>query len=106
MTGQKTGPCRTLCHKKPILILDDPFSALDKKTEGEVFENLQRLAKDSIVLLISHRLYLFPKLDQVIFMENGKTKVGSHEQFMKEIPAYAELFKAQAPENTKVSESL
>ena len=97
---------RTLCHKKPILILDDPFSALDKKTEGEVFENLQRLAKDSIVLLISHRLYLFPGLDQVIFMENGKTKVGSHEQFMKEIPAYAELFKAQAPENTKVSESL
>ena len=97
---------RTLCHKKPILILDDPFSALDKKTEGEVFENLQRLAKDSIVLLISHRLYLFPELDQVIFMENGKTKVGSHEQFMKEIPAYAELFKAQAPENTKVSESL
>lgn len=63
---------RTLCHDKPILILDDPFSALDKNTEKQAFVNLQALAKDSIVLLISHRLYLFPEMDGVIWMENGK----------------------------------
>lgn len=27
---------RTLCHKKPVLILDDPFSALDKNTEKQI----------------------------------------------------------------------
>lgn len=63
---------RTLCHDKPILILDDPFSALDKSTEKQAFANLQALAKDSIVLLISHRLYLFPEMDGVIWMENRK----------------------------------
>lgn len=63
---------RTLCHDKPILILDDPFSALDKNTEKQAFANLQALAKDSIVLLISHRLYLFPEMDGVIWMENRK----------------------------------
>ena len=63
---------RTLCHDKPILILDDPFSALDKSTEKQAFVNLQALAKDNIVLLISHRLYLFPEMDGVIWMENGE----------------------------------
>ena len=63
---------RTLCHDKPILILDDPFSALDKSTEKQAFVNLQALAKDNIVLLISHRLYLFPEMDGVIWMENRK----------------------------------
>ena len=28
---------RTLCHLRPVMILDDPFSALDKKTEAEIF---------------------------------------------------------------------
>ena len=68
---------RTLCHDKPILILDDPFSALDKNTEKQAFVNLQALAKDSIVLLISHRLYLFPEMDGVIWMENGKAVTGT-----------------------------
>lgn len=36
---------RTLCHDKPILILDDPFSALDKNTEKQAFVNLQALGK-------------------------------------------------------------
>lgn len=87
---------RTMCHQKPILILDDPFSALDRGTEEAVFANLKELAKDSIVLLISHRLYLFPQLEQVIWMEQGKPIiVGTHETLMKEVSEYAELYNAQ-----------
>ncbi len=87
---------RTICHQKPILILDDPFSALDRGTEEAVFANLKELAKDSIVLLISHRLYLFPQLEQVIWMEQGKPiVVGTHETLMKEVSEYAELYNAQ-----------
>ena len=33
--AQRLALARTLCHKKPLLILDDPFSALDKNTEKE-----------------------------------------------------------------------
>ena len=58
--GQRLALARTLCHKKPVLILDDPFSALDKTTERQIFANLKELVRDNIVLLISHRLYLFP----------------------------------------------
>ena len=48
-----------------------------------------------MVILISHRLYLFPETDQVIWMEDGLTVVQSHERMLKEIPHYRELFALQ-----------
>ena len=83
---------RTLCHQKPVLILDDPFSALDKSTERQIFANLKEMAADKIVLLISHRLYLFPQFGQIIWMEDGKTMTGTHEELLKQVPEYEKLF--------------
>ena len=71
--AQRLALARTLAHPRPVLILDDPFSALDRKTEDIVFANLQRMAKDKVVFRISHRLYYFPQMQKVIFMEDGKT---------------------------------
>ena len=45
--AQRLALARTLCHKRPVLILDDPFSALDRKTEEEVFANLRKFTADS-----------------------------------------------------------
>lgn len=94
--AQRLALARTLCHKRPILILDDPFSALDRKTEEEVFANLRKLAVDSIVILLSHRLYLFPKMDQVLWIEDKKVTAGTHEQILEKFPEYAKLYEAQA----------
>lgn len=96
--AQRLALARTLCHKKPLLILDDPFSALDQTTEREIFVNLKETAKDSMILLFSHRLYLFPELDQVIWMENGRTVTGTHAELMKKVPEYAELIRAEEGE--------
>lgn len=96
--AQRLALARTLCHKKTLLILDDPFSALDRKTEREIFSNLKKVAKDNVVLLFSHRLYLFPELDQVIWMENGKAITGSHKELMEKVPEYAELIRAEEGE--------
>ena len=94
--AQRLALARTLCHKRPVLILDDPFSALDRKTEEEVFRNLKKMAADSIVILLSHRLYLFPQMDQVLWMEDGKVTAGTHEQILEKFPEYARLYEAQA----------
>ena len=102
--AQRLALARTLCHKKPVLILDDPFSALDKKTEEQVFENLKKLVGDSVILLISHRLYLFPQMDQVIWMENGQTQTGTHEELMKRSPEYAKLYLEQAEKGGMTNE--
>lgn len=77
------------------MILDDPFSALDRKTEDTVFANLQDYAKDKVVFLISHRLYHFPQMQKVIFMEDGKTTVGTHGELMASVPAYRRLYESQ-----------
>lgn len=94
--AQRLALARTLCHKRPILVLDDPFSALDRKTEEEVFAHLRKLASDSIVILLSHRLYLFPEMDQVLWMEDGKVTAGTHAQILAKFPEYARLYEAQA----------
>ena len=90
--GKRLALARTLCHKKPILILDDPFSALDKSTERQIFANLKEQSRDNMVLLISHRLYLFPQLDQIIWMEDGKTVAGTHEELLVKVTEYKKLF--------------
>ena len=87
---------RTLCHKRPVMILDDPFSAVDKATEKELYQNLRQMASDSIILLISHRLSLFAELDGVIWMENGHAAISTHEDLMRTNPKYAHLYRVQA----------
>jgi len=89
---------RTLCHKRPVLILDDPFSAVDRKTELEIMKNLREETRDCIVFLISHRLALFPEMDQVFWVENQKITVSGHENLMKDNEEYARLYHLQLGE--------
>ena len=93
--AQRLALARTLAHPRPVLVLDDPFSALDRGTEDTVFANLQTYAKDKVVFLISHRLYHFPQMRQVIFMEDGRTAVGTHEELMASEPVYRQLYESQ-----------
>ena len=93
--AQRLALARTLAHPRPVLVLDDPFSALDRSTEDTVFANLQEYAKDKVVFLISHRLYHFPQMQRVIFMEDGKTTVGTHEELLAAVPAYHQLYESQ-----------
>lgn len=89
---------RTLYHQKPLMILDDPFSAVDMETEIRIFSNLRTWAKDSVILLISHRLSLFPQMDQVLWMENGVVSVSNHEELIEEKGSYCSLYHAQKKE--------
>ena len=97
--AQRLALARTLCHKKKLLILDDPFSALDKKTEEQIFANLKEMAKDCVVLLISHRLYLFPQMDQVIWLNEGQAVIGSHQEVRDQVEEYRRLYDGQKGEN-------
>ena len=93
--AQRLALARTLAHPRPVMILDDPFSALDRKTEDAVFANLQDYARDKVVFLISHRLYHFPQMRKVLFMEEGETTVGTHDELMASVPAYRRLYESQ-----------
>lgn len=93
--AQRLSLARTLAHPRPIMVLDDPFSALDRKTEDIIFENLRGYANDKVVFFISHRLYHFPQMRKIIFIEKGKAIVGTHDELMKTVPTYRKLYKSQ-----------
>lgn len=93
--AQRLALARTLAHPRPVLVLDDPFSALDRRTEDEVFARIKACAQDRVVILISHRLYHFPELRQIVFMQGGKADVGTHEALCASVPAYRALYESQ-----------
>ena len=82
---------RTLYHKQPVLILDDPFSAVDMKTEEEIFNKIREEEKDRIILLISHRLNIFDRLDGVLFLHNKKGIFSNHQELLATNSDYRKL---------------
>lgn len=86
---------RTLCHSRNIMVLDDPFSAVDQKTEREIFAELKKMSEDRIVILLSHRLALFPETDGVLYLHDGTGTFGTHGQLLEENAEYASLYQTQ-----------
>ena len=103
--AQRIALARTLCHKKLVLVLDDPFSALDRNTEEQIYKKLKDMASDNIVILISHRLYMFPKMDKVIWMDAGKANVGTHKELMLECPGYRKMYETVSAEECRAVET-
>ena len=87
---------RLIYHKRPLLILDDPFASVDYETENTIFSRITSLCKDSIILLISHRLHTFPSCSQVLWVEKDKAVIPStHEELLSTNAAYGALWKLQ-----------
>lgn len=87
---------RTLYHKNKILILDDPFSAVDMKTEKNIIDNLRANYSDCLILLISHRLAIFKYLNQIILINEDKTlEYGNHQKLIENSTLYNQLYLLQ-----------
>lgn len=91
---------RTIYHKKALIILDDPFSAVDFQTEQQIFSNLREQLTYCIILLISHRLELFPQMDQILWMDQNTILASHHETLMSTNEHYRLLFTAQQKEES------
>lgn len=87
---------RTLLHQNKIIILDDPFSAVDMQTEEKIIENLKNNYQDSLIILISHRLAIFSRIDRILLLYSDKTMdCGTHRQLMKNSELYAAIYNLQ-----------
>ncbi|MGB7605310.1 MAG: ABC transporter ATP-binding protein [Lutisporaceae bacterium] len=90
---------RALFNKNKIIILDDPFSAVDMETEEKIIENLKNNYKDSLIILVSHRLAIFSRINQIIMLHNDKAvDYGTHNELMKKSEVYATIFNLQRTE--------
>ncbi len=87
---------RAFAHARSILVLDDPFASVDKKTESEILKTMRRKFPDRVVLLISHRLSHFPEFDHVLYLHDGTSTFATHTQMTEREPGYRKLFEGQA----------
>ncbi|WP_311268942.1 ATP-binding cassette domain-containing protein [Sphingobium sp. WCS2017Hpa-17] len=69
---QSISLARALAGRPPILVFDEPSSAMDAQTETDLIDRLQPEVEGRTVLLITHRPSLLRLVDRIIVMEQGK----------------------------------
>ncbi len=101
--NQKIAVARAFAKASPVVILDEPSSALDPIAEYMMYETIMRLCeecdpeKGKIAIIISHRLSSAALSDHVYMLEDGKLiEHGTHKELMLQDGAYADMFRKQA----------
>lgn len=95
--AQKVAIARTFFKYCPVIILDEPSSALDPISEYKLNEVMMQAAANKAVIFISHRLSSTIMADRIYMFEKGRIiEQGSHEDLMKLNGKYAEMFNLQA----------
>jgi len=94
---QKLALARVLFKDSPVVILDEPSSALDALAEDELIRTFNSALKGKTVFYISHRLSVAKYADKVIFMEDNNIKgFDTHANLMNKLPSYKEMYESQA----------
>jgi ATP-binding cassette, subfamily B, bacterial len=90
---QRLALARALLREAPIVVLDEPTSSLDLKTEGRVWHNVERLLEGRTALVIAHRLSTARRSDRIVVLEAGEiVEQGSHQELLARRGAYAEMW--------------
>jgi len=94
---QKIALARAFYKDADIIILDEPTSFIDPIAEEDIFVNLRKVAKDKILILITHRIYNLKLADKIIVMDKGKiVEEGRHEELVAQNGLFAEMFEKQS----------
>jgi len=94
---QKLALARMFYESAPILILDEPTSAIDAEAEAEIFDNIDKVYQDKNLILISHRFSTVRNADKIIVLKEGQiVEEGSHKDLMEKGKIYATMFRKQA----------
>ncbi len=94
---QKLALARAFYEEAPILILDEPTSAIDAEAEEQIFNNLYKVYEKKSLIIVSHRFSTVRNADKIIVLKDGKiAEEGNHESLMGLDGIYACMFRKQA----------
>jgi ATP-binding cassette subfamily B protein/subfamily B ATP-binding cassette protein MsbA len=94
---QRLSLARAFVVDAPILVLDEPTSAVDARTERLLLDALERLMVDRTTIVIAHRLSTIQAADQILVLDQGTiVERGAHEELLSSEGLYAGLYRQQA----------
>lgn len=93
---QRIALARVLLSQSPIIVMDEPTSAIDPLTELFIQRSMDSLFTDKTVIVIAHKLKSVQNLDRVLVFDQGRIVAdGSHEHLSKHSYFYQKLFNSE-----------
>ena len=94
---QRLGIARALLKRAPILILDEPTSAVDTLAEAAVFDTLRRLRDKRTTFVIAHRLSTIRDATRILVLQDGRIRAqGPHEALLASSDLYRRMWERLA----------
>jgi ATP-binding cassette subfamily B protein len=93
---QRISVARAFLKDAPILILDEPTSSIDSRTEAVILDALERLMLGRTTFLVAHRLSTLRNVDTIVVMHQGQiTESGTHDELLARGGLYRQLHDVQ-----------
>lgn len=93
---QRLSIARAVCRRPEILVLDDPFSALDQRTERKVREGIRDASAGSTVIVSAQKIGTALDADRILVLDCGRVVgLGTHDELMGSCPVYREIVESQ-----------
>jgi len=90
---QRISIARAFLKNAPILLLDEPTSAIDVETEGLIQEALKKLSDNRTCITIAHRLSTIQNADEIMVLKEGKiVESGNHKVLLQKKGVYAGMY--------------
>ena len=94
---QRVALARALLNAPAVLVLDDPMSAVDARTEAKILEAIDRVARGRTLVLITHRVVAAARAEQVLVLDAGRVvERGTPDELLAANGLYAAMAKQQA----------
>ena len=99
---QRVSIARAVLKGAEILIFDDSTSALDLKTEADLYDALEKSRPDCTKIIVAQRIASVRRADRIVVLEDGCVAVcGSHDELMRSCAAYRDIYDSQLGEEEK-----